>query len=264
MIRLRSLASLAAVAIALAIAMLVHDTTASAQKPVLAPDPPTVSLFDGKSLNGWRGYKRPDATGSRWVVQDGLLTLPPDDGKDTRGARDIITSETYDLFDLTWEWKIAPGGNSGLKYFVLEDMDSAIGHEYQIIDDEKHADAKIGPHRQTAAFYDVLAPATCPTCPAGQIPPGIKKPAGEWNTSRIRVYKSRIVPGGTRVYHYLNSVRILEYELDSPELRAAIAKSKFKDIERFGKLQKGHILLQDHGNQVWYRNIKISRLSGQS
>ena len=91
-----------------------------------------------------------------------MLTLPADDGKDTRGARDIITTETYDLFDLTWEWKIAEGGNSGLKYFVLEDRDSAIGHEYQMIDDARHPDAKIGPHRQTAAFYDVLAAAYRP------------------------------------------------------------------------------------------------------
>jgi Domain of Unknown Function (DUF1080) len=220
-----------------------------------------VALFDGTSLDGWRLYKKPDATGSRWSVADGMLMLPAKDGKDTRGQRDIITSETYDLFDLTWEWKIAPGGNSGLKYFVLEDQTSAIGHEYQEIDDERHPDAKIGPHRQTAAFYDVLAPATCPTCPPEQMPAGIKKPAGEWNTSRIRVDKSRSVPGGTRVYHYLNNARILEYELDSPELRAAIEKSKFKGIERFGKLQKGHILLQDHGDQVWYRNIKIERLA---
>jgi hypothetical protein len=262
MFRLRSLASLGAVAIVLPIALSVHDSTATGQKPepVMPPDAPKVSLFDGKTLNGWRGYKKPDTAGMRWAVQDGMLTLAAETGKDTRGARDIITTETYDLFDLTWEWKIAPGGNSGLKYFVLEDRDSAIGHEYQMIDDERHADAKIGPHRQTAALYDVLAPATCPTCPAGQVPPGIKKPAGEWNTSRVRVAPSRMVPGGTRVYHYLNNVRILEYELNSPELKAAIEKSKFKDIERFGKVQKGHILLQDHGDQVWYRNIKISRL----
>ena len=118
-------------------------------------------------------------------------------------------------------------------------MHSAIGHEYQLIDDERHADAKIGPHRQTAALYDVL--------PAQNRP---LKPAGQFN-------QSRIVSNGTTVEHYLNGTKVLQYELDSPALRAAIAKSKFKDIARFGKLQNGFILLQDHGDRVWYRNIKI-------
>jgi hypothetical protein len=201
-----------------------------------------VALFDGKSLNGWRGYKKPDATGTRWVVQDGLLTLPANDGKDTRGARDIISTETFDRFELTWEWKISPGGNSGVKYFVLEDLDSAIGHEYQIIDDERHADAKIGPERQTSALYDVMTPANRKI-----------KPAGEWNTSRV-------VVNGSAVEHWLNDGKVLTYQLDSPALKAAITDSKFRDVARFGKLHKGHILLQDHGDQVWYRNIKIRRL----
>jgi hypothetical protein len=203
-------------------------------------------LFDGTSLNGWRGYKKPDASGSRWRVEDGLLTVNPGSGTDTRGALDIIAAAQFDRFDLTWEWRIAEGGNSGLKYFVLEDMDSAIGHEYQLIDDERHADAKIGPHRQTAALYDVLP---------GQNRP--MRPAGQFN-------QSRIVSNGTTVEHYLNGTRVLQYELNSPALREAIAKSKFKDVARFGTLQNGFILLQDHGDRVWYRNIKIRRLPAAS
>jgi hypothetical protein len=253
--RLHSLVRLACVALALAgVLVSAHRATAFTQQPAAEAGANSISLFDGKSLQGWRGYKKADATGTRWVVQDGTLTLPPKDGKDTRGALDIITTDTFDLFDLRWDWKVSPGGNSGLKYYVLEDRDAAIGHEYQIIDDERHADAKVGLHRQTAAFYDVLA--------APKVRP--LKPAGEWNTSRIRVAPSRIVKGGTRVSHYLNDQLVLEYELNSPELRTAIEKSKFKGIERFGKLHKGHILLQDHGDQVWYRNIRIQRLAGQS
>ena len=199
-------------------------------------------LFDGKSLAGWRGYQKPDATGTRWRVEEGLLTVNPGDGSDTRGQRDIITTVTYDRFELAWEWRMSEGGNSGVKYFVLEDQNSAIGHEYQLIDDDRHADAKVGPHRQTAAFYDVL--------PAENRP---LRPAGQWN-------QSRVVSNGKTIEHYLNGTKVLQYELDSPALRAAIAKSKFKDVARFGKLQNGFILLQDHGDRVWYRNIKIRRL----
>jgi hypothetical protein len=199
-------------------------------------------LFDGKTLDAWRGYKRPDATESRWQAVDDTLAVVTDNHRDTHGQRDIISKDTFEQFDLRWDWKVAPGGNSGLKYFILEDRDSAIGHEYQLIDDERHADAKIGPHRQTAAFYDVLPAADRPM-----------KPAGEWNTSRV-------VVRGQRVEHWLNGKKVLQYELNSPALNAAIEKSKFKGIERFGKRQNGHILLQDHGDQVWFRNIKVRRL----
>jgi inosose dehydratase len=204
------------------------------------------ALFDGRTLAGWRGYKQRDASGTRWKAEDGMLTLAKSDGRDTRGALDLITTETYDQFDLTFEWRIAPGGNSGVKYFVLEDMDAAIGHEYQIIDDQRHPDALIGAERQTAAFYDVLAAANRPL-----------KPAGELNASRILV-------AGRTVQHWLNGAEVLRYELGSPTLGAAVADSKFKDVARFGKLQRGHILLQDHGDAVWYRNIRIRRIGAGS
>jgi 3-keto-disaccharide hydrolase len=203
-------------------------------------------LFDGKTLSGWRGYKKTDASGSRWLVEDGMLALPAKDGKDTRGARDLISADTYDQFELAWEWKVALAGNSGMKYFVLEDLDSAIGHEYQMIDDERHPDAKIGPKRQTAALYDVLPAADRPL-----------RPAGEWNSSRV-------VVRGPTVEHWLNGTKVLSYELNSLALKTAIAASKFKDVARFGTPQKGHILIQDHGDQVWYRAVKIRPLAAGS
>ena len=199
-------------------------------------------LFNGTSLEGWHAYQRPDASGTRWVVKDGLLCLDPGDKTDTRGARDIVTTRPYSQFELAWDWRVSPGGNSGLKYFVLEDRESAIGHEYQLIDDAKHPDAKIGPHRQTAALYDVL--------PATDRP---SKPAGDWNSSRV-------VVRGNDVEHWLNGTKVLSYTLDSPALREAVAKSKFKDVERFGKPQNGLILLQDHGDAVCYRNVKVRAL----
>ena len=200
-----------------------------------------ILLFDGHSLDGWRAYKKSDAAGLRWKIDDNSLSLPAQTASGTR-AGDIISKDTFEQFELSVDWKVALGSNSGIKYFVLEDLDSAIGHEYQVIDDERHPDAKVGPHRQTAAFYDVL--------PASDRP---LKPAGEWNSTRI-------VVRGQTVEHWLNGKKVLQYELNSPALNAAIEKSKFKGIERFGKRQNGHILLQDHGDEVWFRNIKIRRL----
>jgi hypothetical protein len=210
--------------------------------PAKTMAPGWTSLFDGKTLNGWRGYKKADASSTRWRVENGMLTVPANDGKDTRGALDLISTATYDQFELAWEWRVSPGGNSGVKYFVLEDMDSAIGHEYQIIDDQKHPDALIGPERQTASFYDVLSASSRPV-----------RPVGEFN-------ESRVVVSGTRVEHWLNGTRVLQYELEAPALKVAVQDSKFKDVARFGTRQKGHILLQDHGDAVWYRNIRIRPL----
>lgn len=197
-------------------------------------------LFNGTSLDNWRAYGKADVAGTRWKVDGGLLCLGPKDGTDTHGGFDIISRDTFDQFELAWDWRVAQGANSGLKYFVLEDQKSAIGHEYQLIDDERHADAKVGPERQTAAFYDVLAP-------TGTRP---VKPAGEWNSSRVLVK-------GKTVEHWLNGTKVLTYELESDAVKKAVIDSKFKGNERFGKLHKAHILLQDHGDAVCFRNVKV-------
>jgi len=196
-------------------------------------------LFDGTSFAGWRGYMKPDVSGLRWVVKDGCIGLPEKDGQDTHGQRDIITTDTFGDFDLRFEWKVQPGSNSGVKYFVNEDHPDAIGHEYQIIDDLRHPDAKISTERQTASFYDVKAAASHPT-----------RPVGEWNDSRILVH-------GTHVEHWLNGEKVLEYELGTPATLAAVQDSKFKDVAGFGTWKRGHILLQDHGDAVCYRSIRI-------
>src|SRR3954451_21217447 len=115
-----------------------------------------ILLFDGTSTTEWRGYKKPDMSGLRWKAADGCLALPPAEGADTHGQRDIITTRSFDDFDLTWQWRIGKGGNSGVKYFVTENNESAIGHEYQVIDGA-HPDANLREgRRRTAAFYDVF------------------------------------------------------------------------------------------------------------
>jgi hypothetical protein len=191
-------------------------------------------LFDGKSLQGWHSFKKHETPTQGWVIEAGVLHHLA-----KGGGGDLVSESTYDQFELEWDWKIAPGGNSGVKYFITEERKQAIGHEYQLIDDERHADAKIGPDRTTGALYDV-------------IPPRNAHPhaAGEWNTSRI-------VVRGKHVEHWLNGTKTVEYDLESEALKKAIEVSKFKDVAGFGTQFKGHILLQDHGDEVWFRNIRI-------
>ena len=196
-------------------------------------------LFDGKTTKGWRGYKLSAMPAKGWRIEDGILKKV---GREQGG--DIITEEKFNDFDLTWEWRISPGGNNGIKYLVTEDRPSAPGHEYQMIDDTKNPDAKVGPHRGTASFYDVLPPSDDKPL----------KPVGEWNQSRVLIQ-------GNRVEHWLNGKKVLEYQLGSDAVKAAIAKSKFKGSPGFGEKIKGHILLTDHHDECWFRNIKIRELS---
>jgi hypothetical protein len=195
-------------------------------------------LFDGKSFAGWRGYKKTAMPDKGWRVEDGLL-------KKVKGEHggDIITEKKFENFELRWEWRLAKGGNNGVKYIVTEARANGPGHEYQMIDDEGHPDGKLGLKRQTASFYDVLPP---------------KKerklnPPGEWNSSTVIV-------NGAHVEHWLNGEKVLEYELGSDAVKAAVAASKFKNAKGFGERAPGHILLTDHGDECWFRNLRIREL----
>jgi Domain of Unknown Function (DUF1080) len=204
-------------------------------------------LFDGKTTNGWKGAYKKGFPDKGWQVKDGLLTVLSSEGKESTNGGDIVTLQEYSAFDLSFEFKFTPGANSGVKYFVTlseNNSGSAIGLEYQVLDDTLHPDAKLGRdgNRTLASLYDLIK--------ANKQKRFIKQP-GYWNTGRIIVYPNN------HVEHYLNGVKVLEYDRGSAAYRDVVAISKYNVWKNFGEAQQGYILLQDHGNEVSYRSIKI-------
>jgi hypothetical protein len=194
-------------------------------------------LFDGRSLEGWRGYRRDGLPDAGWEIKDGTLRTVAK----VKGS-ELITRQTFNDFEFAWEWRVAPGGNNGVKYLVTEERPQSPGHEYQMIDDAGYP-GKLGPSQHTADFYDVMpAAADKPT-----------HPGGEWNASRV------VVRGAT-VEHWLNGRKVLTYELGSAAVKAGIEHSKFKGHPHFGEKIAGHIMLTYHQDECWYRNLKIREL----
>ena len=205
-------------------------------------------LWDGKTTEGWRGARMNDFPKKGWAIEDGILKVNKGDGGESTNGGDIVTKRMYKNFILSVDFKITEGANSGIKYFVNPDLNkgagSAIGCEFQILDDEKHPDAKMGVkgNRQVASLYDLI--------PAPKDKPFNKK---EWNTATI-------VVKGNHVEHWLNGVKVIEYTRNNAMWNALVAYSKYRDWPNFGNAEEGHILLQDHGDEVWFRNVKIKEL----
>lgn len=210
-------------------------------------------LFDGESTDGWRQVYGEAFPSGGWVVEDGELVVLESNGRQGGGAGSIVTEEQYSDFELQLEFKLTEGANSGIKYFVVENPDffegdpagRGIGLEYQVLDDRNHPDAQNGVNgnRTVASLYDLIPAAKDKTV----------HPVGEWN-------RVRLLSDGSHVEHWLNGQKVLEYERGGDAYRALVDKSKYAGYDHFGMEDAGHILLQDHGNRVAFRNIKIRRL----
>ena len=197
-----------------------------------------ITLFNGKGTEQLRGYKMDSFPSDSWVIDgDALKTVP---GK----AVDLISMDKYDNFELEVEWKVKPGGNSGIIYRVAETNGPSYstGPEMQALDDQRHPDGK-NPKTSAGALYALIAPS----------PDKKVNPAGEWNSAKLVVKNNH-------VEHWLNGIRIVQYEWASPEVKELIKKSKFKDMPGFMTQSTGHIALQHHGEEAWFRNVRIRRL----
>jgi hypothetical protein len=197
-------------------------------------------LFDGQTLKGWHGFKMKEPA-PNWSAKDGVLTLTPK--KETHNPG-LVTDDTFENFELSIEWKISPAGNSGIFYRVVDeggDLNFA-GIEYQVLDNEKHPDAKNDPNRHAGAAYYMYPPTKDAT-----------KPVGQWNLTRIIVQ-------GNHVQHWLNGEKVVEYDIGSEDWLKRYQLSKFKTHPKYGRVAKGHLALQDHGDGAEYRNIKIKEL----
>ncbi len=209
-------------------------------------------LWDGKTTNGWRGAGSATFPQKGWTIEDGMLV--PNKGSN-KGGGDIVTTKKYKNFVLEADFKITEGANSGIKYFIQSEpgKGNTVGFEYQVLDDAKHPDAKAGidGNRTLGSLYDLVKADSRVFDPAQ--PVKRVNGVGQWNRARIEV-------NGNKVTHYLNGVKVVEITKGSPAFKDAIAKSKFNKASGFGEVEDGYILLQDHGNEVAFRNIKIKEL----